>query len=367
MTEHTNLSEASRLLQVSQKTLRRWDKEGKIKTIRTAGGHRRIPSSEIDRLQGIVAPERTVTLAGDKLQQRMVLESQRGLGLDAKRQIPWTMAEEAILKEHGDYLSSHELSALLPNHSSCAIGVKCRRLGIMKKASFRKRHGQLARSFVDPDNICKLDQSLQLADFDNIHIQVLLGSILGDGCLSPPRRNARNAMFREGHRHGQYEYVRWKAGMLQEFMPRFHGTNPDRPELVTASHPIFSRLYRDIYTEGDGHKRTIPLEVAENLDELGLLIWYLDDGNLDKRFPRICTKLFTRPNLDDTVAVISSSLDLPLTVREHKHKEGTCRTVYFPAASRDKIFPVWLRLAEKYELPEVMMYKLRIPPIKKKT
>jgi hypothetical protein len=27
---------------------------------------------------------------------------------------------------------------------------------------------------------------------------------------------------------------------------------------------------------------------------------------------------------------------------------------------------VWLRLAEKYELPECMMYKLRIPPSKKK-
>jgi putative resolvase len=64
MTEHIKLSEASRLLQVSQKTLRRWDKAGKLKTIRTVGGHRRIPSSEIDRLQGIVEPENLVKPPG---------------------------------------------------------------------------------------------------------------------------------------------------------------------------------------------------------------------------------------------------------------------------------------------------------------
>ena len=107
MTEHTNLSEASRLLQVSQKTLRRWDKEGKIKTIRTAGGHRRIPSSEIDRLQGIVAPERTVTLAYCRVstqKQNDNLERQVGRVLEYCNTNKWQVE---LFKETGSGLNDN--------------------------------------------------------------------------------------------------------------------------------------------------------------------------------------------------------------------------------------------------------------------
>ena len=42
----------SRLLGVSVKTIRRWDKSGRIKCFRTVGGKRRIPESEVNRLLG---------------------------------------------------------------------------------------------------------------------------------------------------------------------------------------------------------------------------------------------------------------------------------------------------------------------------
>ncbi|PKQ30910.1 MAG: hypothetical protein CVT62_10580 [Actinobacteria bacterium HGW-Actinobacteria-2] len=44
---------AARLLGVSIDTLRRWESEGKITGRRTAGGQRRFPQSEIDRLLGV--------------------------------------------------------------------------------------------------------------------------------------------------------------------------------------------------------------------------------------------------------------------------------------------------------------------------
>jgi len=46
------LKEASEILGVHPKTLQRWAREGKIKTVKTAGGIRRIPESEIRRLLG---------------------------------------------------------------------------------------------------------------------------------------------------------------------------------------------------------------------------------------------------------------------------------------------------------------------------
>jgi len=47
------LKEASKLLGVHVKTIQRWDKEGKIRCVRTVGGKRRVPESEIKRILGI--------------------------------------------------------------------------------------------------------------------------------------------------------------------------------------------------------------------------------------------------------------------------------------------------------------------------
>lgn len=44
------MREASALLGVHSNTIRRWDRQGKIKVVRAEGGHRRIPESEIDRI-----------------------------------------------------------------------------------------------------------------------------------------------------------------------------------------------------------------------------------------------------------------------------------------------------------------------------
>lgn len=46
------IKKAKELLGVSPLTLQRWDKAGKIRIVRTTGGMRRIPESEIKRLQG---------------------------------------------------------------------------------------------------------------------------------------------------------------------------------------------------------------------------------------------------------------------------------------------------------------------------
>ncbi len=47
------VKQASEILGVHPKTIQKWDREGKIKVVRTPGGRRRIPESEIKRLLGI--------------------------------------------------------------------------------------------------------------------------------------------------------------------------------------------------------------------------------------------------------------------------------------------------------------------------
>lgn len=48
--ELLRLHDAARLVGVSYPTLKQWIYSGKIKSVKTAGGHHRIPRSEVDRL-----------------------------------------------------------------------------------------------------------------------------------------------------------------------------------------------------------------------------------------------------------------------------------------------------------------------------
>ena len=53
------LGEAARALNVSADTLRRWDRSGKLRTVRDEHNRRRVPASEVTRLRG--APPRHET------------------------------------------------------------------------------------------------------------------------------------------------------------------------------------------------------------------------------------------------------------------------------------------------------------------
>ena len=63
MTELLSLSKASKMLGVTTTTIRVWDNAGKVRSVRSVGGHRRIPLDEVYRLQHrTLADDRTITV-----------------------------------------------------------------------------------------------------------------------------------------------------------------------------------------------------------------------------------------------------------------------------------------------------------------
>ena len=82
------LQEACRRLGVHPNTLRKWDKQGKIRVVRTVGGRRRIPESEVERLIGFVKPDASkkaviyVRVSSYDQKQKGDLERQRQSLLD---------------------------------------------------------------------------------------------------------------------------------------------------------------------------------------------------------------------------------------------------------------------------------------------
>ena len=51
MEELIGIKKAAQMLGVNPETLRNWDKNGQLKSVRTKGGHRRYKLSDIERLQ----------------------------------------------------------------------------------------------------------------------------------------------------------------------------------------------------------------------------------------------------------------------------------------------------------------------------
>lgn len=100
------LSKASELLGVTEKTLRVWDAEGKIRAVRTAGNQRRIPESEVARLRGemLQSAKQTKTL----IYARCSTEKQRE---NMERQV--ARLEEYCRSEGKDYEVFCEIGSAL--------------------------------------------------------------------------------------------------------------------------------------------------------------------------------------------------------------------------------------------------------------
>jgi molybdopterin-binding protein len=57
--EFYSASEAAKALGISVDTLRRWDKQGRIETIRDLGNRRLVPAAELERLRGDPSERKT--------------------------------------------------------------------------------------------------------------------------------------------------------------------------------------------------------------------------------------------------------------------------------------------------------------------
>jgi excisionase family DNA binding protein len=99
------MKEACELLGVHIKTLQKWDREGKIKCVRTIGGKRRVPESEIKRILGIKDKEQRKIIGYVRVSsntQKDDLERQIDMIKSYARDLNWNVE---ILKDIGSGLN----------------------------------------------------------------------------------------------------------------------------------------------------------------------------------------------------------------------------------------------------------------------
>lgn len=166
--------------------------------------------------------------------------------------------------------------------------------------------------------------------------QILLGGILGDGSF---KKNGTNYYYRESHAVPEADYLKWKykelknmsTGKLYDIPARRETQNPQigMQTVNTPSLTPYAKMTR--------------MEAINKIDELGLIVWMLDDGwcrhNCKSGCYGISAAAFSAEEIDAILEkmktfglnghVIDSKQDISLTTENNKTiKEIAYR--YFP-------------------------------------
>jgi hypothetical protein len=270
----------------------------------------------------------------------------------------WSSGEIDILNKFGSFMFSAQLMKLLPGRTANSINNKCKRLSIKKIEELKSIHGKntIGRPNENISYQYKLNQLTTIDDLDNTTFQILIGSLMGDGGIAKQNRNERY-IFKETHGLAQYEYLQWKHHLLKTFSPSKISKNKIC-EFSTPSSPIFGKLRKEFYNKNK--KAFIPLKYIEKLDELGLLIWYLDDGD-NCNYPVITSSLFGFEDLEQSKNIINNKmgLNLSLSIKKKPRFGKYVKRLYLGAKNRDLIMPIWVKIAKNLNLPKCMWYKIR--------
>ncbi|HZQ30239.1 MAG TPA: intein-containing recombinase RecA [Mycobacterium sp.] len=111
--------------------------------------------------------------------------------------------------------------------------------------------------------------------------QVVLGSLMGDGNLSPNRHDRNGVRFRLGHGAKQIEYLQWKTALLGNIKHSVRMNDKGAQFVDFTPLPELAELQRAVYL-GDG-KKFLSDEYLKALTPLALAIWYMDDGGFSLR------------------------------------------------------------------------------------
>ena len=205
-------------------------------------------------------------------------------------------------------------------------------------------------------------------------MQVVLGSLMGDGNLSPNRRDRTGVRFRLGHGPKQADYLDWKVSLFANIgcSRRTSATGAvfaDFPPL-----PELDEMRQAVYF-GDG-KKHLSEEYLKALTPLALAIWYMDDGcftvrskGLQERTQgssgriEICLDAMTAGTRDRIVGYLrdTHNLDVKLTTRGARGQQVMQFTTESSAAFQEIVAP-WVHPSMEYKLLPRFRGQFRLEP-----
>lgn len=160
---------------------------------------------------------------------------------------------------------------------------------------------------------------------------ILVGSLLGDGCLRIMGR-CKFPAFSVSHSESQKDYVFWKYEKLKKWIK----TSPWREERIyhkdrnrktfswrfqTLSNEVFSDLYNTFYKN---RKKIIPESIESLLKDspLALAVWLMDDGNKNHQAVFLNTQSFSLNEQHRLAEALNDIYGFNVTVNSHSKSKG---------------------------------------------
>ena len=159
---------------------------------------------------------------------------------------------------------------------------------------------------------------------------LLIGWILGDGCLRFPGRS-HHANLTVEHGEAQEEYVWFKYEWMKEWVltppkqvSRVYHKDETRTlvswRFLTISHPEFSFYHTLFYRNG---MKSVPDNIGDLVTHpLTLAVWLMDDGNKNKDVLFLSTESFSVPEQDRLRTCLWEVFGITSTLNFHSHSNG---------------------------------------------
>jgi hypothetical protein len=181
---------------------------------------------------------------------------------------------------------------------------------------------------------------------------VLVGTLLGDGCLAKHghyhRLHIKHAIAQRGLAEFKYAVFGDFISMSPHvFSQRLKGRAYPCVQFATRTSPVFSEWHSRFYV---GRTKAVPREISSLLSPLSVAVWVMDDGAADYAGMTLQTHSFTLADVRALRAALGERYGLETSERSNKGKT----VIYVPVAGVSRL----REMVEPFVL-DSLLYKLQ--------
>ena len=174
----------------------------------------------------------------------------------------------------------------------------------------------IPRELLSPNTNSSFHRELRKTlSLNELQVKVLLGSLMGDGCLIE-NSSQSNYRFQTEHCDKQKNYVFWKYEIFKDFVltpPRFHERTKSW-KFRTISHHQFAHYHNLFYVD---RKKILPKSLSFLRDPLTTAVWFMDDGGKSGSGCLLNTQNFTDDEALRLLAFFRKELKIPVTLQRN--------------------------------------------------
>lgn len=155
----------------------------------------------------------------------------------------------------------------------------------------------------------------RILSLDDIQVKVLLGSLMGDGCLVE-NSSKSNYRYQTEHCDKQRDYVHWKYKIFKNFVltpPKFHEKTKSW-KFRTISHAQLKYYHALFYLNG---KKILPNDISFLKDPLTAAVWFMDDGGKSAGGSLLNTQNFTDDENLRLLDFFRKEFKIPVTLQRN--------------------------------------------------